>query len=143
MRLGLAALAMLCSTCSLVVSDRTPAYEGACASEEEAATSRYNQQGEPAQGVGSRGILNIALTCDPCATEDCVEECIGIEIHHAITLECSACFADAADCVKDSCLAPCTGDLLDIDECNRCLCSSHCGDELNGCAGLTLVTCRE
>jgi hypothetical protein len=133
----------LCLSCTLVIDGRIDEYEGACTGEEEeAATARYNERGEPTLLLeGSRSIAGIAADCPGCATEDCVEECILDDTNSAITLECAACFADATACVRSHCRVECDGEDARPATCDACGCA-ECGGAFEACSGLAASLCR-
>ena len=139
MRAVLLVLLSALGSCSLVVDKRIAEYEGACADEEEAARSRYDDDGAPSAARNARPPLQIALQCDPCSSEDCVEDCI-VSSTTDLSLECSACFADAALCVS-GCRDSCQGGPLREAECLICVCRQGCAEPLNTCAGIVLADC--
>lgn len=137
MRAALLVLSFLCVTCTLVVDGRIAEYEGACADEEENVRHLYGSADR------RRSVAKIADDCHgQCTGEDCVEDCITNDTNGAISLECAACFADAADCVATFCAVPCAGDLVDVG-CLVCACNRGCAPALDGCAGFTVEACPE
>jgi hypothetical protein len=143
MRAPATALFTLCLSCTLVVEGRIDEFEGSCADEEEAAKGVYDVGGDLGP---ARPIWVIAIGCDDCTTEDCVEACIRDADHtdNAITFECSACFADFAQCAHDSCQAECGPVGFELGRCRACVCDgSTCAADLDFCGGLeSTVNCN-
>lgn len=139
MRAVIVMLLALTAACSLVVSDRTKAYEGACAGEEEAIRARYNAQGNPSESLAARTVEGIGRDCQGCGVEDCVEDCIQTNTNDAVSFECASCYADAADCAFVYCRVPCTAD--NLAPCQSCICEHGCGQALNDCAGQVIANC--
>lgn len=134
MRAALLTLFCLCLGCTLVVDGRIDEYEGACSDEEEALAAEY---GRP---DNRRNLEEIVEDCRGCIGEDCVEECVHEDTGAAVSIECAACFADAGDCVQRFCPERCGGD-RNPGDCLLCSCNFQCTQELNACAGYTVVPC--